>query len=332
MTDFHHVPVMRDEVIAWIAPVPAGRIVDATLGGAGHAIAILDSRSDLTLLGLDRDLSAVAAATRRLVRFESRVVVRHARFDEMGAALDQVDGGREGSPALASAVLFDLGASSHQLDSGERGFSFRQDAPLDMRMDQSTGLTASDVVNEARPDELATILREYGDEKFAARIARAIVARRPISTTVELAEIITSAIPAATRRVGGHPAKRSFQALRIHVNDELSVLRSALDTAIDRLRPGGRCIVLSYHSGEDRIVKDRFVFAATGGCTCPVGLPCNCGALPRGRRLRNGVIRPSATEIAANPRAASALARVFEKGPDSRSHNPRTWHGPGGPA
>jgi 16S rRNA (cytosine1402-N4)-methyltransferase len=209
-------------------------------------------------------------------------------------------------------VLFDLGVSSAQLDLADRGFSYRQDADLDMRMDTTTGVTAADVCNTYGERELANVLRIYGDEKFAGRVARSIIAHRPITRTVQLAEIVVTAIPAATRRTGGHPAKRTFQALRIEVNDELRVLTSAIDQALDVLRPGGRCIVLSYHSGEDRIVKDRFRLAETGGCSCPSGLPCVCGALPRGRMIRRGVTRPTAAEEAANPRAASAVARVFE--------------------
>jgi 16S rRNA (cytosine1402-N4)-methyltransferase len=209
-------------------------------------------------------------------------------------------------------VLFDLGVSSAQLDFAERGFSYRNDADLDMRMDTSVGITAAHVCNTYSEGELIRVLRAYGDEKFAPRIARAIIAHRPVLRTVQLSDIVVAAIPAATRRTGGHPAKRTFQALRIEVNDELSVLRTALDNALDVLAPGGRCIVLSYHSGEDRIVKDRFRLAETGGCSCPSGLPCVCGALPRGRMVRRGVTRPTTAEQAVNPRAASAVARVFE--------------------
>ena len=317
--NFNHLPVLADEVTEWLAAVPAGRVIDATVGGAGHAQAILLARSDLTLLGLDRDSVAVAAASDRLAPFGVRAVVRQARFDALDDELDGVDG----RGAEAVGILFDLGVSSLQFDDPERGFSYRQDAPLDMRMDRSTGLSAADLVNDLPESDLARLLRDFGDERFAGRIAHEIVIHRPVSTTLELAELVTRAIPAATRRQGGHPAKRSFQALRIAVNDELSVLRSALDTAIDRLAPGGRCIVLAYHSGEDRIVKDRFVSAETGGCTCPVGLPCSCGALPRGRRIRKGVIRPSPAEVERNPRAASALARVFEKSLSPAGDGPR---------
>ncbi len=232
--------------------------------------------------------------------------------DNMTGPTQSTVGGHNVDEPSVDVVLFDLGVSSAQLDIAARGFSYRNDAPLDMRMDTSRGITAADVCNTYTEHDIARVLRQYGDEKFASRIARSIVAHRPMTSTVQLAEIVVAAIPAATRRTGGHPAKRTFQALRIEVNEELSVLSSALDQSLDVLRPGGRCIVLSYHSGEDRIVKDRFRLAETGGCSCPSGLPCVCGALPRGRMIRRGVTRPSAAEEAVNPRAASAVARVFE--------------------
>ena len=309
-TAFAHVPVMADEVIEWLAPVPPGLVIDATVGGAGHARRILETSPNLRLLGLDRDPLAVDVATERLAPFGARAAIVHARYDELGAVLLAVE---PDDATSLSGVLFDLGVSSAQFDIAERGFSYRVDAVLDMRMDTSAGITASDVVNTYDERELAGVLRTYGDERFAGRIAKAIVAARPVTSTVALAELVVTAIPAATRRTGGHPAKRTFQALRIEVNDELRVLERALDTAIDALGPGGRCIVLSYHSGEDRIVKDRFRFAETDGCSCPPGLPCVCGALPRGRSVRRGVTRPQAAEVAVNPRAASAVARVFER-------------------
>jgi 16S rRNA (cytosine1402-N4)-methyltransferase len=218
-----------------------------------------------------------------------------------------------------SGVLFDLGVSSPQLDRAERGFSHRFDAPLDMRMDTTTGPTAADVINGYDEAELVRVLRDLGDERFAGRIARAIVARRPVTTTGELAEIVRDAIPAPARRTGGHPAKRSFQAVRIEVNAELDILPAALDQAIELLVPGGRCVVLAYHSGEDRIVKERFRTASTGGCTCPPGLPCVCGATPLVRLLKRGAWKPSAAEITANPRAESARLRAVEKlAPEAR--------------
>jgi len=304
---FEHRPVMVDEIVDVVRPVPPGLVVDATVGGGGHAQAILSALPDLTLLGLDRDDTALAAAEEALAQFGDRVTLRHVRFDALADTLEDM-----GVDRIAAAV-FDLGVSSPQFDRADRGFSYRHDAPLDMRMDRRQALTAADVVNTYPAEELARVLRRFGDERYASRIARAIVAARPVTTTLELAELIRDAIPAPARRRGGHPAKRTFQALRIEVNSELEALPVALDQAIERLAPGGRCAVLSYHSGEDRIVKARFREAATGGCVCPPGLPCTCGARPAVRELRPLKRRPSAAEVAANPRAASAVLRAVEK-------------------
>jgi 16S rRNA (cytosine1402-N4)-methyltransferase len=212
-----------------------------------------------------------------------------------------------------SGVLFDLGVSSPQLDRPERGFSHRFDAPLDMRMDTTAGFSAADVVNDYAEGDLARLLHRLGDERYATRIARAIVLNRPITSTGRLVEVIRDAIPAPARRHGGHPATRSFQAVRIEVNRELEILPEAIDRAIDLLAPGGRCAVLAYHSGEDRIVKERFRHAATGGCTCPSGLPCVCGAEPAVRLLKRGAWKPSEAEVVANPRAGSARLRAVVK-------------------
>ena len=307
---FEHRPVMVDEIVALFEPVPAGLVVDATLGGGGHAHAVLDARPDLLLLGLDQDADAIAAATSRLAPFGDRVTIRHARFDEMLpliAELGQVD---------VVAVLFDLGVSSWQLDQGDRGFSHRHDAPLDMRMDQRSERSADDVVNRYEEVDLARVLRQYGDERYARPIARAIVAARPVRTTNELAEVIRSAIPAPARRKGRHPATRSFQAIRIEVNQELDLLPAAVDAAIAVLVPGGRCAVLTYHSGEDRIVKERFLVAESGGCTCPQHLPCVCGAVPKVRLVRRGGWTPTAAERESNRRAQSARLRAVERLPE----------------
>jgi 16S rRNA (cytosine1402-N4)-methyltransferase len=293
---------MVDEVVELFAPVPNGRVVDATVGGAGHATAILDAHPHLSVVGLDRDPDAVAAATERLAPYGARATVHHARFD---AIADVVEG-------PVSGVLFDLGVSSPQLDRGERGFAFRNVGPLDMRMDPTTGRSAAELVNESSADELTRILRAGGETRWALRIARAIVNARPIETTAQLAEIVRSAIPAAARRTGGHPATRTFQALRIAVNDELAILPGAIDDAIAALAPQGRCVVLAYHSGEDKIVKDRFNEAVTGGCTCPPGLPCVCGAEPKVKLVFRGARKPSAEEIARNHRAESARLRACE--------------------
>ncbi len=304
---FGHRPVMLDEIVELFGPVPAGVLLDGTLGGAGHARALLEAHPGLRLVGIDRDPDAVAAASAALAGFGSRATVVRARFADAARVLDDLEVG-----ALSGALL-DLGVSSWQLDRPDRGFSYRAEGPLDMRMDPTTGPSAADLVNDLAEGELARILRAYGDERFAGRIARAVVAARPVTTTVQLAELVRDAIPAATRRTGGHPARRTFQALRIAVNDELRSLPDALDALIERLAPGGRIGVLSYHSGEDRIVKDRLRAAATGGCVCPPGLPCVCGARPTVRLLGRGGRRPSDAEIATNRRAESARLRAAER-------------------
>lgn len=302
---FSHDPVMVREITELFAGVPHGFVLDATLGGAGHTTAILDAHPGLSVLGLDRDPAALAASRERLAPYGDRVMLQHRRFDDLDAAM------LEAGISELSGALFDLGVSSHQFDSGERGFSYRHDAPLDMRMDTTEATTAADVVNQASEIEIAQILREYSDEKFAGRIARAIVSARPIHTTSELADIVASAIPAPARRRGGHPAKRTFQALRISLNKELEILPNAIDSAVRRTGSGGRVAVLSYHSGEDRIIKARFKQHATGGCECPSQLPCGCGA-QRTVRLVRVASKPSSVEQEKNPRSTSARLRVAE--------------------
>ncbi len=304
---FEHRPVMLAEVVAALETVPAGVVLDATVGGGGHAGALLETYPHLRLVGLDRDEEALVAATANLSPFGERAVLRRARFDRLGEVLADL-----GVEQLAGAV-FDLGVSSPQFDRPARGFSYRSDASLDMRMDRSDARTAADIVNTYDEATLAQLFAQNGEQRFARRIARAIVAARPVDTTGQLAEVVRSAIPAAARRTGGHPAKRVFQALRIEVNSELDVLPVALDAAITRLAPGGRLVVIAYHSGEDRIVKDRFLAAESGGCVCPPGLPCACGATPVGRRVRRGATKPTPAEVAENPRAESARLRVLEK-------------------
>ena len=314
MTDprpFVHASVLLERVLELFAPVPAGTIVDATLGGAGHAAALLEARQDRRVLGLDQDPHALAAAQARLAVYGDRATATHARFDQLatvvaaaGAAIQPIVG-----------VLFDLGVSSPQFDRPERGFSYRNDAPLDMRMDTTSGPTAADLVNGSDERELAAILRRNADERFAGRIAKAIAHARPVLTTGQLSELVVNAIPAPARRKGGHPAKRTFQALRIAVNQELEILPGALEAAIDVVAPGGRVLAISFHSGEDRIVKERFRQADDGGCTCPPGLPCVCGAKPVARLLKRGGWVPTPAESAANPRAASARLRAVEKLP-----------------
>ncbi|MDQ3574194.1 MAG: 16S rRNA (cytosine(1402)-N(4))-methyltransferase RsmH [Actinomycetota bacterium] len=300
---FVHHPVMVEEVVALLSAVPPGVVVDATVGGGGHARALLDATAALRLVGMDRDADAVAAARQSLAAYGDRVSVHHARFDRL----------HELVPGPVSAVLFDLGVSSPQLDRPGRGFSYRAEGPLDMRMDRSQRRTAADVVNGADEATLARLVAASGEHRFARRIARRIVEARPIATTAELAGVVRDAIPAAARRTGGHPARRAFQAIRVAVNEELDLLGPALDAAIGLLAPGGRCVALAYHSGEDRIVKERFALAASGGCTCPPQLPCVCGAVPMVRLLNRGARKASAAEVAANPRAESARLRACER-------------------
>jgi 16S rRNA (cytosine1402-N4)-methyltransferase len=299
---------MVTEITALFAPVPPGVVVDATLGGGGHTRSLLEAHPHLRVVGIDQDATARAASAPLVEEFPGRLTIVAARFDRLAEVAAEAAGA---DPVVGT--LFDLGVSSPQLDRAERGFSYRQAAPLDMRMDTSTGITAADVVNTYAEADLAAVLRDFGDERFAGRIARAVVAARPVTSTVELAELVRDAIPAAARRRGGHPAKRTFQAIRIEVNRELEILPPAIDQGIDVLAPGGRIAVLAYHSGEDRIVKDRLRQAETGGCTCPPGLPCVCGAVATVRLLKRGGWTPSAEERAANPRAESARLRAAER-------------------
>lgn len=306
VVSFAHEPVMLAEVVSLLAPAPDGILVDATVGGGGHAAAALDANPGLRLVGYDRDPDAVAAAAERLARFGPRAEVRHDRFD----AMSDLTGGDE----PVTAVLFDLGVSSTQLDIAGRGFSYRHDGPLDMRMDRTASFTAADVVNGYDEAHLAEVLAANADERFARRIAAAIVAGRPFQRTTELAAVVRDAIPAAARRRGGHPATRTFQALRIEVNDELAVLDRALRTAIDLLAPGGRLAVLTYHSGEDRLVKRILREAERGTSTAPPpGLPPPPGAVPVLRLLHRGGRRPGPDELRTNRRAASARLRAAEK-------------------
>jgi 16S rRNA (cytosine1402-N4)-methyltransferase len=307
-----HVPVLLDRVLAVLAPALADRpavMVDATLGLGGHAEALLAAHPQLTLVGLDRDPIALERSGERLARFAPRTHLVHAVYDEMPEVLDRL-----GLPGV-DGILFDLGVSSMQLDLAERGFAYAKDAPLDMRMDPGGEVTAADVVNTYPVPRLARVLREYGEERFALRVAQAIDrARRlaPLNSTAELAELVRNAIPAATRRHGGHPAKRTFQALRIEVNGELDSLRTAMPDALAALRVGGRIVVLSYHSLEDRIVKQSL--AALAKDTTPPGLPV--ALAERGPQLRligRSGEPASDAEIEANPRAASARLRAAER-------------------
>jgi 16S rRNA (cytosine1402-N4)-methyltransferase len=307
-----HLPVMRERVLALLAPslaAPDAIVVDATVGLGGHADALLAAHPGLRLIGLDRDPHALAASRRRLAGYGERVTLVHAVYDRLPAVLTQA-----GVERLDGA-LFDLGVSSMQLDADERGFSYSRDTGLDMRMDPTGGRTAADVVNGYSVPELVRVLRDYGEERYALRIARAIVRERtvePFTTSARLAELVRTAVPAATRRTGGHPAKRTFQALRIEVNDELTALAGALPDAIASLRVGGRIVVLAYHSLEDRLVKRTFVAAATS--SAPADLPVVPeSAQPQLRLITRGAERPEEAEVQANPRAASARLRAAER-------------------
>lgn len=302
--DFAHRPVMLEQVVALFAPVPAGTVIDGTVGGGGHAAALLSAHPHLSVLGLDRDPTAVDAARRSLAPFGSRATVVRATFDHLGEVAAEI-------PGPVTGILLDLGVSSPQLDVATRGFSFRHGGPLDMRMDPDQALSAADVVNGYPVGQLASLLAAHGEGRLAGRIARAIVAARPITDTAQLADIVAASVPAPARR-RGHPARRVFQAIRAEVNDEQGMLAAALDAVPSVLVPGGRCCVLSYHSGEDRAVKAAFVTWATGGCTCPPGLPCVCGAQPTARLLNRGARVASKEEILANPRAEAARLRAIE--------------------
>ncbi len=302
----HHVPVLATAVVDALGSVADGTYVDLTLGLGGHAALLLDAHPGLTLLGIDRDRDALAVAGERLARFGSRVQLHHARSDELAAVLASA------GVDTVVAALADLGVSSPQVDRPERGFSYRPDrnGPLDMRMDQGRGRTAADLLAEIDVDDLARALRDLGDEPHARRIARAVLDAEP-RTTAALAEAVRSAVPAASRR-RGDPAKRTFQVLRILVNDEIGTLDRTLDATMAALAPGGRFGVIAFHSVEDRMVKERFRNAADGGCTCPPGLPCVCGATPTARLIRRKPWVATAEELDANPRAASARFRVVE--------------------
>ncbi len=307
-----HLPVMRDRVLELLAPAldsPDAVLVDATLGRAGHSAALLAAHPALTLVGIDTDAAAIAESRELLTSFADRVTLVQAVYDELPRILAGA-----GRPAV-QGVLFDLGVSSPQLDNPGRGFSYSQDAPLDMRMNQASKLTAADVLNSYPADRLARVLRDYGEERFARRIADAVVrerARAPLTSTARLAEIISESIPAPARRTGGNPAKRTFQALRIEVNGELEALDRALPAALDAIAVGGRFVALAYHSLEDRAVK-RAV-AARAADTTPRGLPVSLAqSRPQFRLLTRGAERPGPDELAANPRSAPARLRAAER-------------------
>ena len=310
MSEFHHVSVLLDECIEALNIRPDGIYVDGTLGGAGHSYHIAEKLTTGRLIGIDRDPVALAAAGKRLEPFGDRVTLVHSNFCRMAQVLEEL-----GIPGV-DGILLDLGVSSPQLDDGARGFSYMADAPLDMRMDSGDALTAHTVVNTWSQEELKRILYDYGEERYAPAIAAAIVRRRetaPIETTLELVDVIRSAMPAAALREKQHPAKRSFQAIRIAVNDELNSVSKAMETMIPKLNPGGRLAVITFHSLEDRIVKSAMA-AGAKGCICPPEFPvCVCGRKPQVKLLTRKPIVSGDEELDRNPRARSAKLRVCEK-------------------
>ena len=308
--NFHHIPVLFEKVMEWMDPQPDGVYADGTLGGGGHSEGILRlSGGTARLYGIDRDEEAIAAASARLKDYPGFRAI-HGNFHDAAELLHAA-----GAPALTGALL-DLGVSSHQLDEGGRGFSYHEDAPLDMRMDTSRGETAAEYLARISPEEFRRILTDYGEEKWAARIAQIFAekrAQKPLMTTQDLVAVVDAAIPKAVRRKDdGHPARRTFQAVRIAVNDELAPLEKALYDFVDLLAPGGRLLVITFHSLEDRIVKNTFR-TMQNPCICPPKAPiCTCGRKPLGKAL-GGAVKPSKNEVDENVRSRSAKLRIFEK-------------------
>ncbi len=310
-SEFKHISIMPDEVIEYLNIKPDGIYVDGTLGGGGHAFLVAGRLSGQgRLIGIDQDGDAIRAAGERLADYRDRVEIVRDNYSSMrkileDRSIDRVDG-----------ILLDLGVSSWQLDQGQRGFSYREDAPLDMRMDQRQDLTAADIVNDYSETDLFHVIRNYGEDPFAKNIAKHIVrarAEKPVETTGQLADIIKASIPAKVRKGGGHPAKRTFQALRIEVNQELEVLKSNLEDMVDLLNDGGRMCVITFHSLEDRIVKKTFR-ACENPCICPPEFPvCTCGKVSKGRVLTRKPVLPDPNELEENSRARSAKLRVFER-------------------
>ncbi|MBQ9428350.1 MAG: 16S rRNA (cytosine(1402)-N(4))-methyltransferase RsmH [Clostridia bacterium] len=308
---FSHVPVLLTECIENLAVRQDGVYVDCTTGGGGHSYEIAKRLTGAgRLICIDRDTDALEAAKIRLADFSERITFVHSNFSQLESLLQSLQIDR------VNGILMDLGVSSYQLDNAERGFSYMQDAPLDMRMDRSATLTAYDVVNRYEKEELCRILFDYGEEKFARNIAASIVRQRaikPIETTLELAELIKASLPKAAREGGHHPAKRSFQAIRIEVNSELSSIDDAIGAAVSALAPGGRLAIITFHSLEDRLVKSAFA-AASAGCTCPKNFPvCVCGNKPKIRLVSRKPITATEQELQINPRSRSAKLRVAEK-------------------
>lgn len=311
MMEFKHIPVLFREIMDLMAPASGEFFVDCTLGGGGHSKGFLERTGpDGLLIGIDQDSNALAAARKNLECFDGRVTFVHSNYSNLDEILDRY------APEGVDGILFDIGVSSHQLDEKERGFSYMQDAPLDMRMDQSRSLDAWQVVNTYTEEELHRILKEYGEERWAKRIAKFIVefrSQRPIDTTGQLVDVIRRAIPKGAREEGSHPAKRTFQAIRIEVNDELGVLERTIEVAVKHLKKGGRLGIISFHSLEDRIVKEKFRYLASD-CVCPPELPfCQCDKVSEVKILTRKPITASPEELEQNSRAKSAKFRAVEK-------------------
>lgn len=308
--EFKHISVLLNESVDALSVNNEGCFADGTLGGGGHSLKLLEGLDNIKLIGIDRDIDAIQAAKERLKDYKERVIFHKSNYCEIKSILKEynVDG-------LMGAIL-DLGVSSYQLDNGERGFSYNSDARLDMRMDQSQSLSAYDVVNTYEKNDLAKIFRDYGEEKFAFRIAEEIDKARkikPVETTFELAELIKLGIPAAARRSGGHPAKRVFQAIRIEVNSELSLLKQSVEDFFEVLKPRGRLAIITFHSLEDRIVKNTFNDFCRG-CTCPPDFPiCVCGNKPKGKLVNRKPIIAGEEELTVNSRSSCAKLRIIEK-------------------
>ncbi len=308
--EFKHISVLLNESVDALSVNNEGCFADGTLGGGGHSLKLLEGLDNIKLIGIDRDIDAIQAAKERLKDYKERVIFHKSNYCEIKSILKEYD-----VDGLMGAIL-DLGVSSYQLDNGERGFSYNSDARLDMRMDQSQSLSAYDVVNTYEKNDLAKIFRDYGEEKFAFRIAEEIDKARkikPVETTFELAELIKLGIPAAARRSGGHPAKRVFQAIRIEVNSELSLLKQSVEDFFEVLKPRGRLAIITFHSLEDRIVKNTFNDFCRG-CTCPPDFPiCVCGNKPKGKLVNRKPIIAGEEELTVNSRSSCAKLRIIEK-------------------
>ena len=308
--NFGHTSVLLFYTVGSLNIIPGGCYVDGTLGGGGHAFEVCKRLGNGRLIGIDQDGDAIEAASKRLMAFQDKITIVRSNYRRIAQVLEEL--GIE----KVDGIYLDLGVSSWQLDQPERGFTYRADAPLDMRMDQRQSRTAADLVNSCSEEELTRIIRDYGEDRFARNIAKHIVRERekePIMTTGRLAEIIKGAIPAKVRATGGHPAKRTFQAIRIELNGELTVLEESIDTMIDLLNPGGRLSIITFHSLEDRIVKNRFRINEHP-CTCPPDFPvCVCGKKSKGRVVTRKPILPSEEEMRENSRSKSAKLRVFER-------------------